>query len=573
MLRLTSLSITETMTQKIRHYRMRYDHLRKSLFKQVGCAAAALLLAVVPAGAQIASAGSGQNEIFVGSELEHYLRVLQLRGQSELYPWSIRSFSPQEVDRILPRDSAHPWVGRYGLEHDTMSPRSAVGIVSPRASAIYNSAFPFGYNDGPIWAGRGVTTALHGGISARFGPASLVIAPVIYYAQNSAFELAETGYTGRLRFADPGVTELIDLPQRFGDAPIIQLDPGQSTLRLDLPGVALGVSTANQQWGPASENPIVLGNNAPGFLHAFIGSSAPVNVGLGRLHARLIWGTLDQSNYSAVVGSESRRFMAGLVATFTPRGIPGLEVGGSRFFHMPWQVGGPSAGDFLRPFESFYRYREPDAQNPDNENQVASVFARWVLPRSGFEVYGEFGKEDRNADFRDVLLEPEHNSAYVLGFQKAMAFSASRLLALRGEVMNAQVSHVFRTRHQSAIYQHGSVRQGHTQRGQLLGSAWGYGGAAAVVAADYYHTRGRWTFDWSRLIRAEKVADVPRLYWTTEDRDPDSVDLIHTTGVEALLFVGRFDLVGGLRGVYNSNRNFISNVFNVNASISIRAGI
>jgi hypothetical protein len=230
------------------------------------------------------------------------------------------------------------------------------------------------------------------------------------------------------------------------------------------------------------------------------------------------------------------------------------------------------AADFLMPFESFYRYQEATTQEPDTVNQLASVFARWALPRSGFEIYGEFAKEDRNVDFRDFVLEPEHNSGYLVGFQKSWGVSPARLLALRGELLNAQVSHVARTRDQTAIYQHSSVRQGHTHRGQLLGSAWGYGGAAAVLAADYFHSRGRWTVDWSRLMRAERI-ERETIEWRIGSRDPNSLDLIHATGVEALLFVGRFDLVGALRGVYNTNRNFSSNVFNVNASIGFRVGI
>jgi hypothetical protein len=562
------------MSQKIRHNHMRYDHLKLSLFRHTGRVAAVVLLAAVPISAQNARAGSGQNEIFVGSELESYLRVLQLRGQTELYPWSIRSFSPLEVDRIMPRDSAHPWAGRYDLEQDTTAKGIQVGIVSPRSTTIFNSAFPFGYNDGPVWAGRGVTTAFQGGVSARYGRASVVIAPVVSYAQNAGFDLAETGYTGRLRFADPGRPQFIDLPQRFGDGAVTRIDPGQSTARLDLPGVTLGVSTANQQWGPAVENPYLLGNNAPGFLHAFVGTSAPVNIWIGRIHGRAIWGKLDQSEYSPVEGSGSRRFMSGLVAVFTPRGIPGLELGGGRFFHTPWSDGGLEARDFFGPLQSFYLVRNAGSQTQDSENQLASLFARWVLPRSGLEVYGEFGKEDRNADFRDLLLEPEHNGGYLLGFRKAWALSPSHLIAFRGEAFNSQISHVVRTRNQSPPYFHASVRQGHTHRGQILGSAWGYGGGASVVAADYYHRHGRWSVNAARLIRAEGFyLDEQSQIWDPKRRDPKALDLLHVAGIETVHFVGRFDLTAGFRGVYNSNRHFGTSLFNWNASFGVRAGI
>lgn len=264
--------------------------------------------------------------------------------------------------------------------------------------------------------------------------------------------------------------------------------------------------------------------------------------------------------------------MSGVVAVFTPRGIPELELGGGRFFHTPWSDGGLTAADFFMPFESFYPLQNADSQTQDTENQLASVFARWVLPRSGLEVYGELGKEDRNFDFRDVVLEPEHNGGYLLGFRKVWGLSPSRLVGVRAEVMNSQVTHLSRTRNQSPSYYHASVRQGHTHRGQILGSAWGYGGGASVGAVDYYHARGRWSVNLARLIRAERVY-LNGEYWDPSGRDPNTLDLLYASGVETLLFVGRFDLLGGLRGVYNSNRDLRSSVSNLNASIGVRAAI
>ncbi len=90
----------------------------------------------------------------------------------------------------------------------------------------------------------------------------------------------------------------IDLPQHFGDGPYTRVDPGQSSLRLDARGVAAGLSTANQHWGPAAEHPLLLGSNAPGFLHAFLGTSEPVDVWIGSLHGRVVYGRLRQSGYS-----------------------------------------------------------------------------------------------------------------------------------------------------------------------------------------------------------------------------------------------------------------------------------
>src|SRR5207253_5529916 len=69
-----------------------------------------------PVSAQAPGPAGGRGEIFAGSELETYLRDLQLVGAVPLYPWSVRSFSPSELDRLFPPDGVvHPWARRYDL--------------------------------------------------------------------------------------------------------------------------------------------------------------------------------------------------------------------------------------------------------------------------------------------------------------------------------------------------------------------------------------------------------------------------------------------------------------------------
>jgi hypothetical protein len=330
-------------------------------------------------------------------------------------------------------------------------------------------------------------------------------------------------------------------------------------LRMDLRGVAVGISSANQAWGPVAEYSVILGNNAPGFAHGFLGSSRPLNVGIGKVHGRMVWGRLEQSAYTNITGTEEHRFMSGMVGVFTPRGIPGLEFGLGRFFHSPWPENGLSADHFLRPVESLFKVglgegekgREP---NSDVDNQLASVFARWVFPRGGFEVYGEYGREDHNWDFRDFILEPDHISAYALGFRKGWMSSEGRLLGLRGEVMNAQVSHLVQVRGQSPFYLHSDTRQGHTHRGQILGSPAVFGGAGGLLGMDYYHPGGRWSLEWSRTLRAD-------------------TNVVHGLGAEAVVFRGGLELTGGLAGVYELDRYPGGDAFNLNASVQVRIGM
>ena len=55
----------------------------------------AVALATATPKEMIAQAG-GRSEIFAGSELENYVRLLPNDGKAALYPWSIRGFSPQK---------------------------------------------------------------------------------------------------------------------------------------------------------------------------------------------------------------------------------------------------------------------------------------------------------------------------------------------------------------------------------------------------------------------------------------------------------------------------------------------
>ena len=514
---------------------------------------------------------SGRSEIFAGSELETYIRLLQIGGKAALYPWSIRSFSPKEIDRLLAEPSDHPWA-----EHYNVGPSSGVGfgfdLVRPSLTTSVNSAFPWGANDGPLWAGRGVTASFQAGFAARYGPVSLTVAPVAFSSQNAAFDLQNNGQAGDLQFADGRFPTTIDRPQRFGNGTYSRIDPGQSTLRVDLPVVTFGASTANQYWGPARQHPILLGNNAAGFPHLFLGSSAPLDVGIAKIHGRLVWGKLSQSDYTSITGSIRRRFMSGIIAVISLKGVNGLELGAARFFHETWPVEGLSLSNFTKPFESILTAGLPDDPNdPDNpgnspDNQVASVFARWAFPQSGFEVYAEYGREDHSWNFRDLILEPDHSGGYVLGLTKILRSSPENFYAIRAEALNLQVSQLIRGRSERPFYVHGNKRQGHTERGQLLGAVAGNGGNAILLAVDRYYPKGRWTAFWSRELRQDVGS-----FWQTGVRTSPGFDVQHAIGGEVVRFGDRFDITAGVTGVYNLARNFGDDVFNLNAHFSVRS--
>ncbi len=264
----------------------------------------------------------------------------------------------------------------------------------------YNSAFPYGSNDGAVWAGRGLTSALDLGFAFRLGPISATLNPIAFSAQNRTFPLQANGSTTN-PFADPLFPGNVDRPQRFGTAAYSRIDPGESTVRLDVLGLSAGVSTANMGWGPMENYPYILGGNAPGFPHAFVGTGGPLPIWIGRVHGRLIWGQLEQSAYSPATGTSyyssalepgTKRFASGAVGVFQPRGVDGLEIGVARFFHSLWPKEGIPRSYFSKAFEAIFKVSLPNSSpgfgvNADRgigDNQLASAFARWVFPKSGF---------------------------------------------------------------------------------------------------------------------------------------------------------------------------------------------
>lgn len=531
--------------------------------------AALALAALAAAAAPRAAAGQdGRPPVTVNSEAETYLRVLQVAGKVPAYPWSLRGFSPAEVDRLAPVDSAHPWAARHALRPDTAA-GTRIEAVDPELRVVHNTAFPYGFNDGAVWAGRGATMSLQGGATVRRGGLSLTVAPVLSVAANRGFTLAFNGFFDERRYADQRSWDAIDLPQRFGSGTRVALDPGQSQLRLDLGPLAIGGGTANQHWGPAADHPLVLGNNAAGFPHAFVGTSRPLDVWVGRVHGRLVYGRLTQSDWAVIPSDSAVRFMSGIVMVFTPRGVPGLEIGGSRFFHESWPDGGPGWDNLSKPLEGLLKNslragEGDDGSRPDN--QVASVFFRWVAPRAGLEVWGEYGKEDHNRDFRQFFLEMDNGRGYAFGARRVWAARDGRTLtAVRAEVMNTLPPNINLVLPQARWNTHRVQRQGHTFEGQLLGSAAGAGGGATVVAVDRYTPRGRMTVRWDRMLRNERHSVGP-----DDDR---GIDVVHALGAEGVFFAGRMDLTAGVRWMRNYNRDFLSDRSNLNLTLGARAAL
>lgn len=451
----------------------------------------------------------------VGGEAERYLRVIELAGLAPQQPWTIRPLAPSAPT------GDHPWRARWTQDLADSGPR--LRWLRPVATAALNTSFAYNVIPGPAWTGRGFTGQATGGFVAEWGRLRAQVEPTAFVAQNAAFDLAPNGLGGSDAFRDARFPKAIDLPQRFGTATYARFDPGNTTLSLDLSPALVGVSSASESWGPAREFPLVLSANSGGFPHGFVATARPLDLWLFRLHGRMIGGTLQHSAFTTPV-PDPLRWISGIALTIMPRGVEGLELGGSRMVSAYSRSGIPSIANLRRLFARGLHATLPTGgDNIAAENQMASVWFRWAVPATRTEFYGEYYRDDYSLDMRWFLQYPDDYATYTVGVQHVAVRGAGRLRAYRFELLNGEVSSSNKRQHPAdpttgrtrlagplPPYIHtAGVRDGHTNHGLLLGSPEAYGGAAVRVGVDDYDSRGRTSLTFERQLRFDWLPGIP----------------------------------------------------------------
>ena len=454
----------------------------------------------------------------IGSATADLARLAQLTGAAPVSPQlHLRWSSQPEVlfcaDGRAPHHAAlaAPSPGPAELE---------LRVLPSGLRSRYNSAYADDRNDGALWAGRGLSTAIEGGVRLRWRLLSATVAPVVAWQQNRGFYAPPSTTTGQSPYANPFNYGGIDLPLRFGPDAFWTLDPGQSTLRVDGWGVSAGASTENLWWGPGQRNSLLMTNSAPGMAHLFLGTSRPVDIWIGWLEAQMIWARPRDSKWFDTTGTVRPRFFNALNFGFEPAAVPGLFLGLTRGYVYAVPPGGLTSAQYLGlPLIAPYAKRSlatlanPTGNSPDN--QLASVYARWVFPESGLEIYGEWGRDDHSWDFDDFITQPSHSSSGMAGLQKVFPTSSGWLRFVAEAVRTLEKPTNNPPRPVPIFYIHSNETQGYTNRGQMLGAGVGPQADSQWLAVDYFsgpatlggwlervERNGRWYYDraigWSR---------------------------------------------------------------------------
>lgn len=365
-----------------------------------------------------------------------------------------------------------------------------------------NTRFPYSENNGAAWYGRGNNTEFTGGFYLTSEYMSVNVQPQIIYQENRDFRYPRfvTTQNGQILFLAEGIANGIDAPFRFGPDSYTTIDPGNSSVRIHYKAFETGISTEPQWWGPMERYPLLMSNNAPGYLHAFIGTREPVRIPyVGKFQFKWMAGSPRESDYYTGPVSGNARFANAINVSYSPWIFKNLTVGFIRMIHS-YIDDGLQLDDVTAIINPFQKDNEQNLAGEDEKNQTASVYLHILFPEANAEIFGEFFREDFSFNNRDFLMQPHHNSAYAFGFQKISHVPYVDFVKTHLEFTNLTTSQLRQVRPQTFMYTHSRVRHGHTNEGKILGAAIGPGSNSQFLAIDAYKDQYRFGVFAQRLV-------------------------------------------------------------------------
>jgi hypothetical protein len=419
------------------------------------------------------------------------------------------------TDGYLIRSTSFPAaVVRQGVRRLAWRP------LLPRIETTWNSEIASSFNNGGMWAGRGLSARIVGGAAARSGPFTVVLAPELSRSFNRDFEFVDSRVPGLSPMIPPWRTGggSADLPLRFGTEPFTTIFPGESSLTVDIGPVSAGFATESQWWGPGIRNALVLSSNAPGIPHGFLRTARPLATPAGDIEGKWITGTLTESLFFDDDPANDYRFLSAFVLTLRPVWTPQLTVGFSRAVYGNLDRPSSVFGHALDAVTRWDQREVPgDELSRNRSEQISALFWRWVLPAGGVEAYGEWARTELPVDLRDLLLAPYHSQGYTLGLQWLSREAGPGRLRVQAELTNLESSEKIGGRPSRGFYSSSRVPQGYTHRGQVVGASIGPGSSSQWIAADFigarahvglFGSRVRWDDDafYTRPVRDRHLA-------------------------------------------------------------------
>lgn len=371
-----------------------------------------------------------------------------------------------------------------------------VKIYGPEWYNSYNTAAPYGQNDGALWQGKGYNTSFTAGARLEAYGLEATFKPQLSFSQNREFDIMPSAYDSEYGYFWRGS---IDAPQRFGDKSFWTYDWGDTEIRYTWHNLTMGAGFQSPWLGPAWLNPMLGSNNAPVYPKIDAGIRKTTiympHFGweIGDIEGRIWLGRLTESDYFDNNPDNDYRLLTAMSASFTPAFIPNLTLGVNRIFITNWESHNIK---YLGRLFTLSHANGNQSASGEDEDQKISMFVDVKFPQVGFEAYGELGTDDIAAH---RLSNPFHTAIYTIGAKQYVPIALSRINSnlkdLKSELIfewnNFEMSQDFQMQwNYMGYYAHSRISQGYTQNGQILGAGSGYFGNSQFLGYKVFFPRG-----------------------------------------------------------------------------------
>lgn len=436
---------------------------------------------------------------------EDYYDFLTLQGITERPTLAYRTMS-DSVWKIK-EEAEHPWqeqnIGRFIPLFGDFKMR----VYGPDLFMSYNTANPYGQNDGVLWQGKGFNTLLKGGVRFDGYGLEITLLPHLAFSQNQYFKIIPSVYNnefGYFRGIGPlaGTYAGADAPQRFGDKSFFDWDFGDTELRYTWKTLTIGFGSQAIWLGPSNINSMFLSNNAPAYPKFDFGlRKTPINISgkyIGDIEVRFWTGRLTESDYFDDIPENDYTMMHGLSFAYSPSFIPGFTIFANRLCLIEW--------DWKN-----LKYIIPMYENT-TEDQKFSIGITWMFNKIGLELYSDFGLDDTviNGFPLGYMRYPLHTLMFTVGLKKVINVSKEKNMygILYLECNWMEMSQNLQLKNPDSVYFHGIVIHGHTNRGQWLGAGTGWAGNVQHIGFRLFYPKGSSYF----FIQRDNP-DNDYLYW------------------------------------------------------------
>ena len=423
--------------------------------------------------------------------IENYFRNKQITGELKTdEPFTIRPITQKYVSDI----------NFYKKILSSKNKKIELNLHPIELNFEYNSNYPYSKNNGTMIKNRGLQQLMGLGFFLKIGPIDIDIKPEYLFAQNLNYDGFWEGHYDEIWAKRYIGWNFYDAPERFGENHHNEILIGQSSLKININKISIGVSNKNIWWGPSIRNSIMLSNNARGFKHIFIQSEKPLKTLIGKFNFQIITGKLVPSNflppspdrtYGGTTlyrpkinqnGNEGDwRYFQGYILNYSPKWIKNLNLGLIRWAQMYgsllegnyWWIN--SKPSYFPVFENLFRRNDSNNDLEQEIDQAAGVFFRWFWEDSNAEIYGEYHFNDSKTNLRDLLLDTSHSRAFTLGLQKSFVKNLKSNYILSWEWTQLQQTASELLRNAGSWYMHSRVVHGYTNYGEFLGAGIGPG--------------------------------------------------------------------------------------------------